>query len=164
MAKSDERMERVPAFLRVIEDHIPLFISCSLNVRDLRSATRRIWNPLMNLEWVDAHNPFIISFRVLMDMFHAHFHILELPFLDHPVDLYFDGQSDKRYILDGWDEYLGGRSDNIKHLYGSTPRFVDDEKFLPLQAADLWAWWVRKWAVDRDIGSPGLPKFGQFWR
>jgi hypothetical protein len=28
------------------------------------------------------------------------------------------------------------------------PRFLNDQTFLPLQAADFWAWWIRKWCAD----------------
>jgi len=52
----------------------------------------------------------------------------------------------------------------VKKYYGSTPAFRDEIKFLPLQSADFYAWWVRKWYVD------GMPEkirefdFGTFTR
>jgi hypothetical protein len=33
----------------------------------------------------------------------------------------------------------------VRALTGEEPVFRDDKKVLPLQAADLYAWWIRKW-------------------
>jgi hypothetical protein len=46
--------------------------------------------------------------------------------------------------LASWEDYSNSRSEEVRDLYGVTPRFEDDETFLPLQAADFWAWWIRK--------------------
>lgn len=35
-------------------------------------------------------------------------------------------------------------------LVGSAPAFRDDESFMPLQAADMYAFWVRKWESEGD--------------
>lgn len=49
--------------------------------------------------------------------------------------------------------------DQIAKRFGSTPRFEDDKEFLPLQAADFLAWWVRKW---HDEGRDDLVASGGF--
>ena len=56
---------------------------------------------------------------------------------DQKVDFYFDDQSQKQEMLAGWDLYIRNQPYQIKNLYGATPRFENDEDFLPLQAADL---------------------------
>jgi hypothetical protein len=63
---------------------------------------------------------------------------------DKKVDFYFDEHSGAGVLLDYWDEFLESEPREIRELYGSYPRFENDEEFLPLQAADFWAWWVRK--------------------
>ena len=65
---------------------------------------------------------------------------------DEPIDFTFDDQKEKNVILNAWDRYMASRSDESRKRYGTTPRFEDDQKFLPLQAADFWAWWVREWS------------------
>ena len=66
--------------------------------------------------------------------------------LTEKVDFYFDDQTEKSIILRGWDDFVAEMPDDeIKQYYGATPRFENDQDFLPLQAADLWAWWVREW-------------------
>jgi phytoene/squalene synthetase len=64
---------------------------------------------------------------------------------DQKVDFIFDNLTDKKPILEAWDEYIGRAQDHVKDRFGATPRFENDQEFLPLQAADLWAWWVREW-------------------
>ena len=51
-------------------------------------------------------------------------------------------------ILSTWDGYLQTKPQEVRDLFGATPRFEDYREFLPLQAADLWAWWIRKWHED----------------
>jgi hypothetical protein len=46
-----------------------------------------------------------------------------------------------------------GRSDLV-NLIGSRPYFLDDKQFLPLQAADLYAWHVRD-NIQHGRGQPG---------
>src|ERR1700688_2027339 len=53
------------------------------------------------------------------------------------------------------DRYVSGRPANIKGVYGAAPRFEDDQQVLPLQAADFWAWWVRKWYDQNDDEDAG---------
>jgi hypothetical protein len=63
------------------------------------------------------------------------------------VNFIFDEQSEKRKILSAWEEYISRREEEVRRLYGERPRFEDDTEFLPLQAADFWAWWIRRWYV-----------------
>ena len=82
----------------------------------------------------------------MLDMFHlARNQMVDAIPLDEQIDFIFDYQDEKKTILSIWDEYIKARPDEAKKYYGTAPRFEDDEKFLPLQSADLWAWWVRKW-------------------
>jgi hypothetical protein len=60
------------------------------------------------------------------------------------VDFYFDNRSGSGTLLDFWDDFVENQPEEFRELYGACPRFEDDEEFTPLQAADFWAWWVRK--------------------
>jgi hypothetical protein len=48
----------------------------------------------------------------------------------------------RKAIISEWTKYIELREEELKPLYGATPRFENDQEFLPLQAADLWAWWI----------------------
>ena len=99
-----------------------------------------------------------------MDMFHVNRERLTkyLP-LSEKVDFYFDDQiGEKKSIIASWDDYVRTRLPEHKQFYGATPRFEDDRDFLPLQAADLWAWWVRKWEEEGTPEKIFLPNFGEW--
>ena len=74
--------------------------------------------------------------------------------LTEKVDFIFDNQSEKASILSAWGDYIDARPDNIRNYYGATPRFEDDQTFLPLQSADLWAWQVREWYEEDASDYP----------
>ena len=67
---------------------------------------------------------------------------------NEPIDFIFDEQTEKRKTLDAWDYLKVSVTANVRQLLGDTPAYKDDEKTLPLQAADLYAWWVRRWEMD----------------
>jgi hypothetical protein len=161
MAKSSERMERVGGFIRIMEKHAPLSLSQRINTGELARAIDRVHAPGLDLDWGPWANPYVVAYRFLMDAFHKVRTRLDfgLP-SGATVDFYFDERSEKKVIRAAWDEYLERREPEVRALYGNEPRFEDDRKFLPLQAADLYAWWVRKWWSD---GCPaGSPNFGQW--
>jgi hypothetical protein len=100
-----------------------------------------------SFDFFKFENPYYFMFRGLMDDFHryARQQLKDIIPLDETVDFIFDDRSEKSYILAGWDEYVSELPEEEKQWYGATPRFENDQRFLPLQAADLWAWWVREW-------------------
>jgi hypothetical protein len=91
-------------------------------------------------------------FRFLMDTFHAaREEASDYLKPTDKVDFYFDNQAEEKPILDTWDDYIMAREPAIRAVYGAAPQFKNDKEFLQLQAADLWAWWVRKWYQDGDF-------------
>jgi hypothetical protein len=117
--------------------------------------------PGLVIDWKDFDKPFCVAFRALLDKFSGNRAMIsdEIPETEK-IDFYFDNQSEKSIILSTWDDYFQNHPD-AQRCFGATPRFEDDEDFLPLQAADFWAWWVRKWYEqgtpekirDCDFGS-----------
>ena len=157
MASNSERMERVEAFYRIIEHYDLLSISCMVDVRSIKQATKRIWCLRANLNFGPYTDPFIFVFKALIDSLHANRHEHHgVP--DGRIDFIFDNQAQKKLILSVWDEFVEAQKPEIRELFGATPRFEDDNEFLPLQAADLWAWWVREW---HEHGNPIVVKDGQ---
>lgn len=148
-------IDKVPLFFRVIEDHVIGFLSASINTHDLKRAIARVHiSPNVEINWRKYDKPWFVAFRVLMDKFHEERASLNrILGEDEKIDFYFDDGVDKKTVIETWDDYLKSRPDEIKKFYGSTPSFRDDEKFLPLQAADFWAWWVRKWTIEGVIDA-----------
>ena len=155
MAQNQERMARLPVFLRTIEKHVLGWVSISLNAEDLRRACSRIQVPGRRrgpIDWGTYSNPYYIALRCLLDSFHLHRErFAEAIPLDLPVDFIFDRRPEAKIIEAMWENYLEARPPQVRDLYGDRPRFVDDTYNLPIQAADLLAWWVRKWT---DEGRP----------
>lgn len=149
MALNEERLERVPRFYKVIEDHVLCSISCSFNRRDVEKAKSRIYIPNTEIDWGFIDNNYLLCFRLLMDMFHVNkAKLTEIIPLEQKVDFYFDSQMEAKFVDRFWDDYIEQRPQAFREYFGNRPCFADDKKLLPLQSADLWAWWVRKWVME----------------
>jgi hypothetical protein len=82
----------------------------------------------------------------LMSM--RHFQVTE------KVDFIFDEQlrlSDK--IQAEYSTVVAGMPPTLRSLMGGRPVHGSDKKFLPLQAADLLAWHIRRWHHDDEMGK-----------
>lgn len=62
-----------------------------------------------------------------------------------PVDFIFDRQQELEIpVQEAWDELARMSPDGVPRNLGERPQFNDDKVSMPLQAADLHAWWVRR--------------------
>jgi hypothetical protein len=161
MAQNPERMSRVPWFYTILANHTICLLSFSFNLADLASAQSRILVPGHGVSWDKFGSPYILAMRSLFDMFHLALpKLLEwmsLP-LGAKVDFIFDERAEKRQVHALWDSYISLWGEDVRARFGNEPRFENDQDFLPLQGADLWAWWVRAWEEKgRDPSFP-FPK------
>lgn len=63
--------------------------------------------------------------------------------IEEKVDLIFDrGTFPRDVIHQDWDKLLETASPSVRELLGDPPKFLDDCRYLPLQAADFSAWWT----------------------
>ena len=149
MSEMQYYLDRVPPFYKLIEDRVLMSISCKIDIADLRRAKQRIWSDNTTIIWGVADDPYWITLSMLVRKFHEIRYewqiIADVLPLDSKVDFYFDCHSGAtaQMMLD-WEIYLERAPAQIRELYGAMPRFESDEKFLPLQAADFWAWWMRR--------------------
>ena len=83
---------------------------------------------------------------------------------DDTVDWIFDEQGKIGCEAVGWYYWIKERAKpNLKRRLGSTPIFRDDEKVLPLKAADLFAWQIRRHiAYEQPKGEPPSDILGSF--
>jgi hypothetical protein len=69
------------------------------------------------------------------------------------IDFVFDEQvREQELVRSGWDLVKELLEPEVKTLLGNTPDFKDDQKVLPLQAADMLVWWVRSMATEALTG------------
>jgi hypothetical protein len=166
MARSEDRLARTELFYRVIEKYVTTSISCRVNLIEFRRGVESARNYLMQSIHVIAdfklfENPYVFAFRGMLDMFHMERErAAKIIPIDSKVDFVFDNRSEKSPILKARDDFMNNQQEYVRDCYGATPRFEDDQDFLPLQAADLWAWWVREWYEQDPCDNPiGLETF-----
>lgn len=138
----EERKSRIPVFLNTLERYISGYVATRIDISELERAKERVVIEGMLPDWTEF-SEFYMAFRSLMDKFHMHRDKMVEAFGNQPIDFYFDDESQKGRIFAMWDNYINNRADEIKELYGITPRFESDEVFLPLQGADLLAGFAR---------------------
>jgi hypothetical protein len=163
MFATPEGRENTAAFYRVIEAYVDCSLSISLKITEMERAMGRVrvdGEPIGYPGWTPYH----YAFRALMDGLHGGKEVLiDLVPLDEPIDFIFDRQAERNTLLRLWEGYVESAPPEIRKRYGATPRFEDDEEFLPLQAADLWAWSVRWWTengVPEKILNPDYGAWG----
>lgn len=150
MSEMQRYMNRALPFYRVIEEYVSAALWCHINEADLERAKQRIWSEVP-LVWSTPTQPFWFCFSGLLSSFHqaraTNERLQGIIPLEKTVDFYFDKRSlrDSAEVADNWDEFLESQAnDAVRSLYKTIPRFESDEEFLPLQAADLCAWFVRR--------------------
>jgi hypothetical protein len=101
-------------------------------------------------------NTWTVAFRTFMDSLYFGRNGLGLP-KGEKLHFIFDERSEKSVIIARWNEYVGGLPE-AESFFGGPPRFENDREFLPLQAADLWAWWARNMKEDGALARPAFAK------
>jgi hypothetical protein len=126
---------------KTIEQFASFQVSCIVNLSDFY----RIFDSF-------AANPYYLAFGSIIH--EVAYYQMTLG-IDETIDFVFDDQAmEKGKIIEAWDYIKENYArPDTKHLIGSVPAFQNDQKFLPLQAADLLAWWVRKMATEEADGA-----------
>ena len=80
--------------------------------------------------------------------------------INEPVDFIFDHQQGiSQYIQDAWDALKNIAPAFVVERLGRRPQFEDDKDTLPLQSADLFAWWARRINDDCVKNRPQISLF-----
>jgi hypothetical protein len=153
MAQKPERRERTIWFYRVIEDFVSASVSCVVHTEALKRvlAETRLWQAIPESDRGSLDNPYYFAFAAIISMMSRHSKEIGL---SEPVDFIFDNESEKVQALAAWEHMKRQSLPSIRKLLGETPMYRDDRTTLPLQAADLLAWWIRKWTLEdepRDV-------------
>ncbi len=152
-----KRMKRHPEKLAVfhaaINRHVEMSVACIVNRRDIEAAIARVNIPhVEGMDWSSFGNPYYVTFRFFMDMFHqlqrANSSLVPIR---EPVDFYFDESANKKQIKAGWETYMGSRELSLREWFGGDPKFERDDEFMPLQAADFNAGTMRLWLNEYGL-------------
>jgi hypothetical protein len=145
MREMTSRPELAAYFYRVIERNSVLAaLSVTVDTAGLRKVVQEIV-PASDIQAENLENPYFFAFRAMIQGLAA---LQDKIGISEPVDFIFDDQSEKVRILPIWNLVKDSMRADVRERIGSTPIFKEDHRFMPLQAADLYAWWVRKWHRD----------------
>jgi hypothetical protein len=132
--------ERIMFFYRVIEQHVAGAFACIAPVKDVDAAFAKF--PLK----IEHPGIYALMFQAVIDwLCHPRVRTdCKLP-LDAKVKFIFDTQmfEDKK-IIAGWENQFANMPRHSRQLLDGMPQFESEEEFLPLQAADFYAWWARR--------------------
>lgn len=146
----DRRNERMSLFYRIIEEHIPIAIWASMP----RDAFTKVFAPVADKHTI-YRNPYYI---LMVDMIAQFAKTKDKLGLTERVDFIFDeGAAQVSKITEIWEFIKGADADpRLKTIMGDFPSFKDDKIVLPLQAADLHAWWRRQRIDEYLTGKPSV--------
>jgi len=142
MKEMTAQLERVEGFYRIIEQHVTAAVSYEIEVPVLVEVVRNFNWPAYFGNREILENPYFMAFRSMIRGLAYHHEKLSI---EPPVDFYCDDQTEKKRIYEVWDTVKWNLTPGGQAFIRGDPRFEKDEDFKPLQAADLYAWWVRKW-------------------
>lgn len=156
--RTQEGIDRTLPFYRVIERHVRCGFFVSLKSDVLNKIVENTiihHNGLRGTLELSKVSRSCYSF-LLLSMLDSMANLMKSEIgPDNKVDLIFDDNSNKGHILSAWDEFSHLRPE-LAAFFGATPRFEDDTEFLPLQAADLLAYWGHegRGTAPRKLGLP----------
>lgn len=149
MAKSEERMSWVLPFFKVIEKHVQLALLFEMDLSEFERARKSVKvfdhesnEIVLNPPWIN--NPYVFAMLDLLctmlgrELFADLVEILG----NDPVFFYFDERSDKSHLWDAYEAIL--TLPGLPKFMSPSPRFENDDCFMPLQAADFLAYWGRE--------------------
>lgn len=146
------RWERAGWFYRAIEEHAQAFVAVVVEIDALRRVVRELGLP------ESLENPYVTAFRAIADFTAQYQHELGIT---EPIDFIFDEHGQSEQVRHGFEVFRATQSPEMKERLGRTPRFERDTDLLPLQAADLLAWHVRRhWLVHKSITTAPI---GMSW-
>jgi hypothetical protein len=157
MTVSEIRREHCEYFYRAIERHVTMALICVVSTSDLRRVIGSIdWAKYPNLDPKGLDNPYPFAVNALVNVFAQN---QAEASLTEPVDFIFDNEAEKGLIVEAWEHMRLTTSQYVRRFMGNTPVYRDDKRVLPLQAADLLAWWANKWETDNTAPTEEAMKF-----
>jgi hypothetical protein len=168
MSEMARDLKSVAPFYHVIEKHVLMSIACRINISQFNRALERIWIPERRINWSGV-NPNVYMMMYFLTVFYESryrktFDIFnDLIPSDERVECIFDDINLKAAVIGSWDDFKRHLApEELQGIWGPDPRFEDDEIFLPLQAADFWAWCVRDGFENNRFDSYKQGDFGAF--
>lgn len=137
-----ERDEKVSRLARIIRDHVEFGITIAIP----HDAYDRVFKGKMMKEW---DTPYHLAHSLIMGRLHK---ALTAVGNTEEVDVIFDRQLDhEQQILAAYNAMGGYQEMEARMRFPNGPQFADDKISLPLQAADMLVWHIRRsWREGKD--------------
>ncbi|MER9331024.1 DUF3800 domain-containing protein [Mesorhizobium sp. M0488] len=142
-----EAFRHAEAFYRILEPFPKAFFSIGIDEKLVEEAFESCRLPKA------YSNPYFLAYWLFLDYFGQSIHVTRV---SEPVEVIFDKQNALESLPQNhWEEYVASVGDRTFSILNKRPRFEKDEDFLPLQAADLASWFVRKyWHEKGNLRHP----------
>jgi Protein of unknown function (DUF3800) len=140
----DESKRRVARFQKIMATHAKGAVIVSIPLDDYRCifGGQDVWK-----------NPYLFLFFIFI---RGYKRFSEEIGLDRTIDFVFDMQTGAMArVAEAWD-FWKTEAPQLLQFTGGLPSFQDDKIVLPLQAADMLAWWIRRHMIDDLNGQTRL--------
>ncbi len=144
----ERRNQRVQLFIDIIQKHA--IVGAAISIK--QDEFHRVFNSAVHRPWPYPMNT--LYFHAVMETLQAIGAHRARMGLNGPIQYIFDdGMREKGVITDMWD--IGKNDPEWTEIFNTIgiPYFLDDKKVLPLQAADMLAWVIRKRWMESVSGS-----------
>ena len=144
------RNERVALLFSIVEKYALVGVSSAVH-HEMYNA---IFRGRLNRDTDILEHPYFLLFHGVVTSIARYF---QKTGQKGPIDFIFDSQPDQmKKILEGWEMFVSRTAEHLRPLIENPPIFRNDKTTLPLQAADLHAWWVRRMCDSYILGKPEL--------
>jgi hypothetical protein len=128
-----------------------------VDIKALNRAVDEILRPSFpSLGFRKVRNPYYLAFVGTIG--HLAMSARELG-ISGPIDFVFDDTKENPACTAGWSVFRETFDARYRDVLGDPPSFKSDCNMRPLQAADLYAWWVRYWMENGIKGWTQEPLF-----
>lgn len=143
----EERQRQNVGFLYdIIQRHASLGIGISVDVVALKEVMANFPNQMMKSPYYFCMHQVIVR---LMNRWTG--------YQGNKVEFIFDDGRQTNKLLQNWDIFMAGAPEQVKNAIVGKPQFRSDTHWMPLQAADMKAWWVRRHFRHKLLGE-ALPR------
>lgn len=143
------RDTKVQALAEVIQRHAICRVSAGLDWHNYRAIVR-------DMVPQEVDNPYFFLFWELVMAVVSH---QERTDVREKVDFIFDDQGPIGRTAVSWhDRFIATLSPFARYIISGTPRFESDTDVLPLKAADMLAWQMRRYVEDQGKDRENISK------
>jgi hypothetical protein len=152
-----DRIENIPTFSKVIDDHLGMTLSVEIHYEDIELAKERLQTVVgQPIAWGNSAKPYVLAVVHLVSWCAQHnIELQKVVGSDGPIEFFFDERSERKPLREGWDESVEKMPPEERQKFGAELHFANDKKFLGLQAADYLAGWARYWSERGEEPETG---------